>query len=155
MILSQQKTNETKNENTKIELIIDLAEPKVSWANYAVGRWEWPSFRMVLSINNFRNKSAEYLSASLHAKSNDGIWEAKNYIFLNREDERKSIPNEEFRVESGYKEKVSLFVSVYEPEDREHKLMPDIDKNTIELIIKTESGKKLILPIKAGWVGNG
>lgn len=136
----------------KTDLIIGFDEPKISWANYAVSRWVWPSFRMVLSINNAHNKSAEYLKAYLLAKSNDGVWKARNFVFLNRENEDKSRPNEDFRVGAGYKEKVSLFVSVYEIGERNQKSIPDIDRNTIKLVIETESGKTLTLPIKAGWI---
>ncbi len=149
------KTSAKKNEKTELDLKIDFDEQKVSWANYAVGRWIWPSFRMVLSINNFHNKSAEYLRAYLHAKSNDGKWEARNFTFLNRENEGKSSPNEDFRVEAGYKEKVALFVSIYEIGETNQKSMPDVDRDTLRLIIETESGKTLTLPIKAGWISNG
>lgn len=149
------KTDVVKSENVKSDLMIEFYEQKVSWANYAVSRWVWSSFRMVLSINNFHNKSAEYLRAYLNAKSNDGVWEAKNFVFLNREDEDKSRPNEDFRVEAGYKEKVSLFVSIYEIGERNQKPMPDVDKDTLRLVIETEIGKTLTLPIKAGWIGNG
>ncbi len=144
-----------KSESVKSDLMIEFYEQKVSWANYAVSRWVWPSFRMVLSINNFHNKSAEYLRAYLNAKSNDGVWEAKNFVFLNRENEDKSEPNQDFRVEAGYKEKVSLFISIYEIGEHNQKPMPDVDKDTLKLVIETESGKTLALPIKAGWIGNG
>jgi len=149
------KTSATKNENTKSDLIIDFDEQKVSWANYTVSRWVWSSFKMVLSINNYHNKPAEYLRAYLNANSNDGVWEARNFIFLNREKEDKSRPNEDFRVEAGYKERVSLFVSIYEIGNRDQKSMPDIDRDTLKLVIETESENKLTLPIKAGWITNG
>lgn len=142
-------------ENAKVDLIIDFAEQKVSWANYAISRWVWPSFRMVLLINNFHNKSPEYLKVYLLAKSNDGEWEARNFVFLNREDENKSRPNEDLRIEPGYKEKVSLFISSYDIGLREQKPMPDIDRDTLKLVVETESGKTLTLPIKAGWIGKG
>ncbi len=148
------KNQGDKKEDAKADLIIDFDEQKVSWANYAVSRWVWPSFRMVLSINNFRNNSAEYLRAYLSAKSNDGAWEARNFVFLNRENEDKSRPNEDFRVEAGYKEKVSLFVSVYEIGEHNQRSIPDIDRDTLKLVIETESGKTLTLPIKAGWISN-
>lgn len=144
-----------KNGSPKLDLIIDFDERKISWANYAVSRWVWSSFRMVLSINNFHNKSAEYLKAYLIAKEGDEVWNAKNFVFLNRENEDGSRPNEDFRVEAGYKERVSLFVSIYEIGERNQKPMPDIDRDTLKLVIETESGKTLTLPIKAGWISNG
>jgi len=110
---------------------------------------------MILSINNFHNKFPEYLRAYLVAKSNDGKWEAKNFVFLNRENENKSRPNEDFRIEPGYKEKVSLFISNYDIGHRKQESMPDIDKDTLKLIIKTESGKTITLPIRAGWISKG
>ena len=33
--------------------------------------------------------------------------------------------------------------------------MPDIDRDTLKLIIETESGKTFPLPIKAGWITIG
>ncbi len=149
------KSGVVKNNNNKSDLIIDFYEPKISWANYSVGRWLWSSFKMVLTINNAHSKSSEYISPYLFAKSNDGVWEAKNFIFLNRENENKSRPNEDLRIEPEYKEIISLFVSAYEIEDREQKPMPDIDMDTLRLVIKTESGKIFTLPIKAGWVTRG
>ena len=110
---------------------------------------------MILSIDNVRNKSAEYLRPYLWAKSNDGEWEARNFIFLNRENENKSIPNEDFRVEAGYKEKVSLFISIYEIGENNQKPMPDLDKDTLRLVIETESGKRLFILIKANWISRG
>jgi hypothetical protein len=150
-----EKEKIARDESNKKDIIIDFAEQKVTWANYSVGRWTWPSFRMVLSINNYHNKSPEYLRAYLLAKSTDGKWEAKNYVFVNREDERKSRPNEAFRIEPGYMEKISLFVSCHEIGNREQIHMPDIDRDTLKLIIETESSKTFTLPIKAGWISNG
>ena len=74
---------------------------------------------------------------------------------MNREDESKTRSNEDFRVEAGYKEKVSLFVSNYDIGFTGQKPMPDIDKDSLELIIETESEKKITLPIKAGWIYKG
>ncbi|OGK13477.1 hypothetical protein A3A93_01470 [Candidatus Roizmanbacteria bacterium RIFCSPLOWO2_01_FULL_38_12] len=149
------KQKNRKDDNISLDLRIDFDELKISWANYAVRSWVWPSFRMVLSINNFRNKSPEYIKAYLVGNSNDGRWEARNFIFLNREDESKTRSNEDFRVEAGYKEKVSLFVSNYDIGFTGQKPMPDIDKDSLELIIETESEKKITLPIKAGWIYKG
>lgn len=149
------KHRNVKKYQTRTDLIIDFAEKKVSWANYSVSKWVWSSFRMVLSINNYHNKFPEYLRPYLLAKSSEGKWEARNFLFLNREDEKKSRPNEDFRVEPGYKEKVSLFISNYDIGFREQQLMPDIDKDTLKLVIETESGKKFTLPIKAGWISKG
>lgn len=149
------REKETENENIVPNLEIDFAEKKISWAKYAVGRWTWPSFRMVLLINNFRNKSPEYIRAYLVANSNDGIWEAKNFLFVNRSDEAKSQPNEDFRIEPEYKEKVSLFVSNYDIGLNEPKPLPDIDRDTLKLIVETESGKKFTLPIRVGWIVQG
>lgn len=149
------KEKNEKNEDINLSLKINFDEQKISWANYAISKWAWSSFRVVLSINNFHNKSPEYLRAYLVAKSNNGEWEARNFIFQNQENEAKSKPNEDFRVEAGYKEKVSLFISCYDIGLREQKPMPDIDKDTLELIIETESRKKITLPIKAGWIYKG
>ena len=146
----------TKEKKVKSGSIsVDFEEKKISWANYAVGRWAWSSFRMVLSVNNFRNKSPEYLKAYLVAGSSGGGWKGENFMFQNREDERKSAPNEDYRIEPGYKEKVSLFISSYDVGDREQRPMPDIDRDTMKLVVETESGKKFTLPIKPGWISRG
>jgi hypothetical protein len=147
------KQKKVKNDDTKTDIRIGFEESKISWANYAVSRWVWSSFKMVLSINNFRNKLPEYIRAYLLAKSTDGRWEARNFVFLNREDEKKSRANEDFRIEPGYKEKVSLFVSSYNVGTIGS--MPDIDRDTLKLIIETESGNTFTLPIKAGWISKG
>lgn len=149
------REKETKKENVDPDLRIDFDEKKISWAKYAVGRRVWPSFRMVLLINNFHNKSPEYIRAYMLAKSNDGIWEAKNFVFLNKDNEDKSQPNEDFRIEPEYKETVSLFVSNYDIGLNEPKPLPDIDRDTLKLIVETESGKKFTLPVRAGWIVQG
>lgn len=147
----------TKQKKVKPEMgiRIDLAEQKVEWEKFAVSRWVWPSFRIILSINNFHNRSPEYIRAHLVAKTTGGIWEAKNFVFIDRDSEDKSKANEDYRVEPKSKEKISLFVSNYDIGASERKPIPDIDRDTLKLVIETESGKKIIIPIKPGWiVGN-
>lgn len=142
-----QKVSKKKLES---DLKVDFAEQKISWANYSIGGRIWSSFKMVLSVNNFHNDSPEYIKVYLTANSNDGLWEGRNYIFQNQEDERKSQPNDELRVEPKYKKNVSLFVSNYDVGNSGQNPMPDIDKDTMKLNIETESGKKIVLPVLTG-----
>lgn len=137
------------------EIKIDFQEQKISWANYAVGRWVWSSFRMVLQINNFHNNSPEYIKPYLVAKSNDGEWKATNFVFQNPKNENDSHPNQDYRVEAKYKETISLFISDYDIGHSEQRTMPDIDRDTLKLVIEMESGKKFTLTIRAGWITQG
>lgn len=149
------KVEPAKSHDTKSGLKVDLGEHKVSWANYAVGRRVWSSFRIILLINNFRNNSPEYLRAHLVAKSGEKLWEAKNFLFWKRDDENKSTPNEDLRIEAGYKEKVSLFISDREVGNSDQRPRPNFDDDTLSLVVETESGDTFTLPIKPGWIVKG
>ena len=133
-------------------LIVELAQPEISWDKYAIGRWVWPSFRVVLRINNYNNESPEYIKVYLRAKSTDGVWEAVNYIFQNKLNEDKSDPNHEYRIEGTHKEDVSVFVSPYNIEHGDKEKFPDIDRDTLKLIVTTESKKTFVIPIRPGWI---
>jgi len=133
-------------------LIVELAQPEVTWDKYAIGRWVWPSFRIVLRLNNYNNDSPEYIKVSLEAKSNDGKWEATNYVFQNKTNEDKSDPNHEYRIEGTHKEDVSVFISQYNIGHGEREKFPDIDIDTIKLIVSTESKKTFVIPIRPGWI---
>lgn len=140
---------------SKSNLEINLAKNEVSWAKYAISRWIWPSFRLVLEINNYHNNSPEYIKAYLIANSNDGKWKATNYIFQDPKKEDNSQPNQEYRIEPQSKEKVAIFISNYEIGLNERKSMPDIDKDSLKLVLETESKKKISIYIKPGWIKSG
>lgn len=152
-IIVGKQTTKTKKKELNKQLTLDFAEKKVSWDKYSVGRRIWPSFRIRLIVNNYKNDSPEYLKASLLANSNDGEWKATNFIFEDPEIPEKSKFNSEYRIEPGYKKKVTLFLSNFDIVNiRERIPMPDVDRDTLRLIVETENGKKFKMPIRAGWI---
>ncbi|MEA2097266.1 MAG: hypothetical protein U9P73_11335 [Candidatus Cloacimonadota bacterium] len=153
-IIVRNKVNKERK-TSKSSLKVNLAQNEVSWTKYAISKWVWPSFRLVLEINNYHNNSPEYIKAYLVANSNDGQWKATNYIFRNTKNEDDSQPNQEYRIEPKFKEKVAVFISNYDIGLNERKPMPDIDKDTLKLILETESKKKVSIKIKPAWIKQG
>jgi hypothetical protein len=104
-----------------------------------------------LRINNYNNESPEYIRVYLRAKSTDGHGK-RQITYLNKINEDKSDPNHEYRIDGTHKEDVSVFISQYNVGHSEREQFPDLDRDTLELIVSTESKKRFVIPIKPGWI---
>lgn len=120
------------------------------WAKYGVGKWAFPAFKFVLDINNYRSSKPDYLRAHLEVTGSDDSWCAETFVFENTGSGSHSEPNIDYKVEARVKEKVKVFISPYEVTTKEQKPMSGFDRDTLKLVVKTESDKKFVIPIKPG-----
>lgn len=124
---------------------VRLADGKVKWDQYGISRYAWSSFLVKLEIDNFASNHPDYVSVSMRADSPGGKWVVDHFIF-----ERVGKPGEEFHIEPGKMEKVKVFISDHAPTRTGTKSMPEIDKKTLELKVKTRSGAEFVIPIGEG-----
>ncbi|OGM26853.1 hypothetical protein A2627_05560 [Candidatus Woesebacteria bacterium RIFCSPHIGHO2_01_FULL_39_28] len=137
-------------------LSVQLSETSIRWANFAVGRYVWSSFRLSLTIDNYKNSRPDYLKTMLIAHDTDGKWTANHFIFETGKAEHQYQKDEEFRIEPYEVKTVPVFISQTEPATNTVRTpMPDFDRDTLKLVISTKSGAEFIIPIKPGWVANG
>ena len=134
--------------------VLSLKENKISWTKYAVDRYIWSSFRVVLNIDNFNNTHSDYISVSLKAISSDpeDSWEASNFAFEQPEKPHESDPNLPFEIGQGKIVDVQVFISDLDIGHSERRPMPSFDRDRLVLLIKTKSGARFTIPIKPGWI---
>lgn len=149
--------NKVSFQTPQIKLILNLAEEKVSWANYSVGNYRtWDCFRLVLFIDNFKSNKNDYVNVSLTAKSNDDTWIAKNFVFIEGSMESANIrENIEYKIEAGKKETIQVFISDCKYGTAEKRPMPEFNRDTLYLKAKTATDKEFSIRIKPGWIQLG
>jgi len=120
--------------------IVIKFEPEhgVTWANHGVGRRTWSCFRLVISINNFKSNKPDYIYVELTAKDNDGVWKASNFEFESSSEHGEMSINKPFRIEANSKTTISVFIS--NSTDNQRIPLPDLDRDTLKVLVKTESG---------------
>jgi hypothetical protein len=158
--INKSKQNQQTQLNQQLKtprLEINILNSKVSWANYSndFPSFTWSSFKIELEIDNYNNPQPDYISLALRSSYIDGIWMAENFIFL---DSRKEIylkPKEPYPIESKQVKRVEVLISDTEVGTNGQRIMPDIDRDKLELIVTTKSGQVLTIPIKAGWIRKG
>ncbi len=143
-----------KTTEKKPKIMVSLKEKKVSWAKYAVGRYVWSCFKIVLNIDNFNHNRGDYVNVSLKAISSDpeDSWEATHYIFELPEIPDKSSPNKPFEIEANKDIDVQVFISDLDVGHNEKRDMPKFSKDRLVLSVETKSRKKFSIPIKPGWI---
>jgi hypothetical protein len=140
----------------KDKTIVFLLKKEITWADYSAGRHIWPSFRVWLKIDNFNNDKPDYFNARLEARWTDGTWSAENFIFEETSNPSTRKVNEHLRVEANEERDVCLFISDKSPKDSDKKRkMPNIDRDTLKLIIFAKGGYRCVIQIKPGWLSLG
>lgn len=152
--LPQKTEPDSKAEKSKIN--VEIVEGEfVRWANFAVGHYLWSSFRVVLSIDNYASTRPDYITVALKARNSDGEWVALHFIFEDTK-EHRTHPDEAYAVAPYEVKKVPVFISSDTPSvSNANGPMPDIDRDTLELTIKTKSGKTFAVPIKQALIATG
>ncbi len=136
------------------KISFEILERAVSWANYSAGNHIWSSFRIALQIDNFRSNLPDYISVSLTAHATDDEWIAPHFLFETSENDHRYRQDEDFRIEKNEQRIVGLFISDQNMGD-ERRNMPDFDRDTLVLHIKTKSGVTQDIPVPAGWIRTG
>lgn len=148
------KSNELRKKNRKPEpkIIVDLVEEKNDgWQNYGIGFYTGYSFKFILNVDNFNNSKPDYLKACLQAKDSFGEkWETNYFIFETKKPEQ-NLP---YRINEGEELKVSVFLSDQEfsHNPQGHRFKPNLDKDTLVLLVSTKSGIDFKFPIHANII---
>lgn len=129
---------------------INLAEAKVSRANYAISHWVWSSFRVRLVVDNFVSNKPDYVSVSITTALPEGKWIGEHFIFegVNKQDE-------ELRVEANEVKKVTVFISDHAAGNATKMPIPEIVGEGLILSVKTRSGGQFSIPISKDKVTKG
>jgi len=117
---------------------VKLVEDNIRWANYSVSHYNWPSFRLLLEIDNYKSDKPDYISILIQASLINGEkWIGNHFIFT-----RTGIPDEEFKIERNGIKKVYVFVSNHIASSPILESMPEVSQDPLEVIISTKSGEK-------------
>ena len=141
-------SNSHENPNIKVGIKDGTT---ISWANYSQKHTVWSSFRVYLDVDNFNSKKPDYIKVSLYANNSAGEkWIAKNFIFdeVNKQDQ-------ELRVEPEEMKSACVFISNYKADSQTRETFPDIDKESINLIVETRSGARFDLPVSGNLIMRG
>lgn len=155
--LPTQKNTREKTPSLSSITISIVEEEGVKWANYSVGKFRtWDCFRIVLYIDNFKSNKNDYIKVSLAASSNDGVWNASNFVFVLGTHETADIrENVDFEIGDGKRETVPVFISDRGFGNADKRAMPEFDKDKLFLNMTTASGKEFAIPIKSGLIQHG
>lgn len=129
---------------------VNLAEAKVSWANYAISHWVWSSFRVRLIVDNFASNKPDYISVSITVDLPEGKWTGEHFIF-----EGVDKQDEELRVEANEVKKASVFISDHTVDNATKKSIPEITGEALILMVKTRSGEQFSILIDKDKVTKG
>ncbi len=69
--------------------------------------------------------------------------------------EKQWKPNQAYRIEGKESAQVVVLISDKEVGAGGQRLMPDIYRNKLELIVSTKSGQEFSIPIKTSWIIKG
>lgn len=128
---------------------ISLIQEPIRWANYSVGRGVWSSFKIEIQIDNFKNKTPDYVSVKLEADLTDGRkWIADKFLYQIPDARYYRDKNQPFYIEPLKIKSVVVFISDESPpSDYKRPTMPNIDKSTFKLIVMCRSGANVEIPI--------
>lgn len=154
--LKQSQTLQTKKQLKTQKIEVKILKNKINWANYSIGEsgWVWSSFRIDLEVDNYNSNQPNYITVALKAKDNNGEWIAKHFIFEGTKI-NKLKPDQPLLIEAKTIKPIGVFISDTEIGSNNQIPMPNIDIDTLELIITTRSGSIIIVPIKTGWISKG
>lgn len=142
------------NPNITFEINEDKFMP---WGNQATGFFQVYGFALSLKINNFKSNKNDYVTVKLKGKTTDGIWESQHFIFQQTKQELDK-PDKPFEVPANKIVEIGVILSELYPEHSPRSTVkitkPDLDRDTVLLIITTESGVEQEIKIKPGLQTN-
>lgn len=126
-----------------------FAEKKIGWADYA--GYKGTCFAFKLTLDNSKGSAPEYITSIILKEMSGDHWESKHFK-IDRDDKRV---DEEYKVDAYDRiQSIGVYVSDTLPDGLGNKRpRPDLDKDTLKVIIKTLSGNEIMLDdIKPGWL---
>lgn len=141
-----------EEESEKPNIIFEINENKsFSWQRWTTGFNMIWGFGFTLKINNFKNDRPDYVSLKLRGNTNDGPWESQHFIFQETKD-TKDRSDEPFEVAPNKILEIGVVLSQDYPEhsplNNQRIIKPNLDTNTVVLVVSTESGVEQEIQIK-------
>jgi hypothetical protein len=143
---------QSNKDGSKVEIEF-LKNHDFTWANYAVGKRLWSSFRFVLKVDNYKSSIPDYVRVRVAAKGNDGRVDFKHFQFERAKGGLEMDLNEPFKISERDIKTLSVFVS--DTDSEEKRPMLDIDKDTVEVVVNTRSGKEFRFPVPTSVIRTG
>jgi hypothetical protein len=143
---------------TKTNITFEIIEDKfVHWGNQATGFNQVWGFGLWLRINNFKNNKPDYVKVQLKSNTSEGVWESQHFIFNETKEERDQ-PDKPFEVAPNKIVEIAVVLSQDYPAhsrtNTQKVSKPDLDTDTVILIVSTESGVRQEIKIKPSLVAN-
>lgn len=134
------------------DLSVRLFDEKITWDNFAGYGKGGSCFAVRLTLDNYKGQAPDYITNVVLREHSGDHWESKHFLF-----ESLRVVDGPLKVEAqDLKENVMVYISDQEPTGlRERRPMPDIDRDTLKLIIHTKSGRQIYIKIKPGWIHEG
>lgn len=141
-----QKKITPKAISSKSKIKVELSKNEIHWDNYA--EYEGPSFIINLRIDNYESEIPDYITnIVIQANSNDGVWQTQHFKFSGLKFD------EEYKIEAHDIKNTQVYLSDNINEGlRNPRKMPDLDRDTLKLIVFTRSREKIEIKFKPGWV---
>jgi hypothetical protein len=115
-----------------------LSQPEATWASNYGGYGA--SFRVVVDVDNYGGKNDYITDAKMKGTNANGTSYSTDRFTFEREQ-----MNQPHSIAADEMQRLAVFVS----DDYEsHRAMPDLDRDTVSLLLRFRSGKALELPIK-------
>jgi len=139
---------ESKSKVTKERKIkININSEKIEWAgNYS--EYNGPAFLLGLEIDSADSKEGDYIMAIKLEEKTGNRWKGEIFKF-----EGEAI-GALHKIEPDNISSTRVYIS-NDPTGTASKTMPDIDRDTLELIIQLRHGEEYIIPIKPAMISSG
>lgn len=137
-VLSALNSHTPKDINSNSAPQAFLSEPEAVWAsNYSD---HGASFRVVVDVDNYGGKNDYITEAKIKGTDGDGTpFSTDRFTF------EKEQPNHPHSILADEMQRLTMFISY---DYNNHRPMPDLDRDTVTLLLSFRSGKLLELPIK-------
>ncbi len=141
------------SEDSKIDISLN-EERGVNWANFATNNFfTWRSFKIFIKVDNYKSNKPDYIKVSLKGTLGGDPWMANNFLFEGQLNQKYTL-NQDYRIEPNEIKEAVVLIGKEKPPNENQTLMPDIDKDNLQIEINTRSGKKILIPIKAALISN-
>lgn len=145
---------------TSQRLQVEILNKEVNWANHACDfpSMVWASFKLALKIDNYKSNLTDYVFVALRAKGNDsnnGMFNFTNFVFGGTNKDNEFRPNEPFEIGANKVKQVVVFISDTAVGTSGQRQMPDVDIDTLQLIVSAQSGQVITNLIPPGWITRG
>lgn len=137
-VLSALNGHKPKEPDTNIAPQAFLSEPEAVWASNYSGHGA--SFRVVVDVDNYGGRNDYITEAKIKGTNGNGTpFLTDRFTFENEQ------PNHPHSILADEMQRLTVFMS---HDFNNHRPMPDLDRDTVKLILHFRSGKNIELPVR-------